>query len=142
MQPAFARHHASFPCDAQSRNIVRQVGRTCACGPACLVFQILIVDRRFGALRNLLPVDAIRRGPARPAKRQGRLNSIDQIVLSLTAKGLTTGEVSAHFAEIYGASVGKDQVSRISDAVIAEMTEWQNRPSTGSTRSCSSTRSW
>jgi len=53
---------------------------------------------------------------------------VDQIVLSLTAKGLTTGEVSAHFAEIYGASVGKEQVSRITDAVIAEMTEWQNRP--------------
>ena len=61
-------------------------------------------------------------------KRQRRLDSIDQIVLPLTAKGLTTGEISAHFAEIYGASVGKDQVSRITDAVIAEMTDWQNRP--------------
>ena len=61
-------------------------------------------------------------------KRQRRLDSIDQIVLSLTAKGLTTGEISAHFAEIYGASVGKDQVSRFTDAVVAEMTEWQNRP--------------
>lgn len=37
-------------------------------------------------------------------------------------------EVSAHFAEIYGASAGKDQVSRITDAVIAEMVEWQNQP--------------
>ena len=60
--------------------------------------------------------------------RQRRLGSIDQIVSSLTAKGLTTGEISAHFAEIYGASVGKDQISRITDAVIAEMVEWQNRP--------------
>jgi mutator family transposase len=33
-----------------------------------------------------------------------------------------------HFAEIYGADVGKDQVSRITDAVIAETTEWQKRP--------------
>jgi putative transposase len=66
--------------------------------------------------------------PAVVKKRQRRLNSVDQIVLSLTAKGLTTGEVSAHFAEIYGAGVGKDQVSRITDAVIAEMSEWQNRP--------------
>jgi transposase-like protein len=61
-------------------------------------------------------------------KRQRKLDSIDQIVLSLTAKGLTTGEVSAHFAEVYGASVGKDQVSRITEKVIAEMVEWQNRP--------------
>jgi putative transposase len=61
-------------------------------------------------------------------KRQRRLDSIDQIVLSLTARGLTTGEVSAHFAEVYGASVSKDQVSTITDKVIAEMVDWQNRP--------------
>ncbi|BDQ23807.1 hypothetical protein RQN9TF_31630 (plasmid) [Rhodococcus qingshengii] len=39
-------------------------------------------------------------------KRQRRLNGVDEIVLSLYAKGLTTGEISSHFAEIYGASVG------------------------------------
>src|SRR5215213_6557997 len=44
-------------------------------------------------------------------KRQRRLDGIDQIVLSLTARGLTTGEISAHFAEVYGASVGKDTIS-------------------------------
>jgi putative transposase len=49
-------------------------------------------------------------------------------VLSLYAKGLTTGEISAHFAEIYGASVSKETVSRITDKVIEEMTSWQNRP--------------
>ena len=38
-------------------------------------------------------------------KRQRRLTGVDEIVLSLYAKGLTTGEISAHFAEIYGASV-------------------------------------
>ena len=36
-------------------------------------------------------------------KRQRRLNGVEEIVLSLYAKGLTTGEISAHFAEIYGA---------------------------------------
>jgi transposase-like protein len=41
---------------------------------------------------------------------------------------LTTGEVSAHLAEVYGARVGKDQVSRITEAVVAELNEWQNRP--------------
>ncbi len=35
-------------------------------------------------------------------KRQRRLNGVDEVVLSLYAKGLTTGEISAHFAEIYG----------------------------------------
>jgi putative transposase len=48
--------------------------------------------------------------------------------LSLYAKGLTTGEISAHFAEIYGASVSKETVSRITDKVIEEMQSWQNRP--------------
>jgi len=61
-------------------------------------------------------------------KRQRRLDGIDEIVLSLTARGLTTGEVAAHFAEVYGAKVGKDTISRITDKVVEEMTEWQNRP--------------
>lgn len=61
-------------------------------------------------------------------KRQRRLGSVDEIVLSLYAKGLTTGEISAHFVEIYGASVSKETVSRITDSVVAEMQEWQSRP--------------
>ncbi len=64
-------------------------------------------------------------------KRQRRLNGVDEIVLSLYAKGLTTGEISAHFAQIYGASVSKETVSRITDKVVEEMTEWANRPLDG-----------
>jgi putative transposase len=61
-------------------------------------------------------------------KRQRRLSGVDEIVLSLYAKGLTTGEISAHFAEIYGASVSKETVSRITDRVVEEMQSWQARP--------------
>jgi len=61
-------------------------------------------------------------------KRQRRLTGIDQIVLSLTAKGLTTGEIAAHFDDVYGATVSKDTISRITDKVVEEMTEWCNRP--------------
>ena len=61
-------------------------------------------------------------------KRQRRLSGIDEIVLSLTAKGLTTGEIAAHFHDVYGAAVSKDTISRITDKVVAEMTEWANRP--------------
>ena len=61
-------------------------------------------------------------------KRQRRLNGVDEIVLSLYAKGLTTGEISAHFAEIYGASVSKETISRITDKVLEEMQEWVSRP--------------
>jgi putative transposase len=61
-------------------------------------------------------------------KRQRRLEGIDQLVLSLTARGLTTGEIAAHFAEVYGAKVSKDTISRITDKVIEEMSAWQARP--------------
>jgi transposase-like protein len=61
-------------------------------------------------------------------KRQRRLSGVDEVVLSLYAKGLTTGEISAHFAEIYGASVSKETISRITDKVIEEMNDWVARP--------------
>jgi transposase-like protein len=61
-------------------------------------------------------------------KRQPRLTGVDEIVSSLTARGLTSGEISAHLQEVYGASVSKETISRITDKVVDEMTEWQNRP--------------
>jgi transposase-like protein len=61
-------------------------------------------------------------------KRQRRLNGVEEMVLSLSAKGLTHGEISAHLAEIYGAQVSKQTISTITDKVIDGMTEWQNRP--------------
>src|SRR5690606_25710167 len=61
-------------------------------------------------------------------KRQRRLDGVDGIVLSLSAKGLTTGEISAHLAEVYGASVSKETISAITDRVLESMAEWQNRP--------------
>ncbi len=64
-------------------------------------------------------------------KRQRRLSGVDEVVLSLYAKGLTTGEISAHFAEIYGASVSRETISRITDKVIEEMNDWQVRPLDG-----------
>jgi putative transposase len=66
--------------------------------------------------------------PAIVRKRQRRLDGIDQIVLSLTARGLTTGEIAAHFADVYGATVSKDAISRITDAVVEQMAEWRDRP--------------
>jgi putative transposase len=61
-------------------------------------------------------------------KRQRRLTEVDEIVLSLYARGLTTGEISAHFEQIYGASVSRETVSRITDKVIEEMQTWSTRP--------------
>jgi len=49
--------------------------------------------------------------PVIVAKRQRRLTGVDEIVLSLYARGLTTGEISAHFNQIYGAQVSKEPIS-------------------------------
>ena len=61
-------------------------------------------------------------------KRQRRLSGVDEMVLSLSARGLTHGEISAHLADVYGASVSKQTISTITDKVIDGMAEWQNRP--------------
>lgn len=61
-------------------------------------------------------------------KRQKRLTGVDEMVISLAAKGLTTGEISAHLAEVYGAEVSRQTISTITDKVVEGMTEWQNRP--------------
>jgi putative transposase len=61
-------------------------------------------------------------------KRQRRLSGIDELVISLSAKGLTTGDVQAHLAEVYGAQVSRQTISTITDKVIEGMAEWQNRP--------------
>lgn len=68
-------------------------------------------------------------------KRQRRLSGVDELVISLSAKGLAHGEISAHQAEIYGADVSKQTISIITDRMMDGMADWQNRPlEPGSTR--------
>ena len=62
------------------------------------------------------------------AKRQRRLTGIDEMAISLSAKGLTHGEIAAHLAEVYGAEVSKQTITTITDRVMEGMAEWQNRP--------------
>ena len=75
-------------------------------------------------------------------KRQRRLSGVDEIVLSLYAKGLTTGEISAHFAEIYQASVSKETVSGSRTGCSRRWSTGRSARSTRSTRRSSSTPSW
>lgn len=60
-------------------------------------------------------------------KRQRCLTGVE-LVLSLSAKGLTHGEISAHLAEVYGAEVSKPSISTNTDKVMEGMAEWQSRP--------------
>ena len=82
-----------------------------------------------GAVEIEVPRDGV--GSFQPQivkKRRRRLSDVDEVVLSLYARGLTTGEISANFADIYGAQVSKDTVSRIADRVVEDTTGWHTRP--------------
>lgn len=88
-----------------------------------------VVTDSVGPVRIEVPRD--RDGSFEPVvvrKRQRRLPGVDEVVLSLYARGLTTGEISAHFQEIYGADVSRETVSRITERVMAEKDEWCSRP--------------
>jgi putative transposase len=61
-------------------------------------------------------------------KRQRRLGGVEDLVVSLIAKGLTTGEVQAHLAEIYGTQVSRQTISVITDRVLEGLAQWQSRP--------------
>ena len=62
------------------------------------------------------------------AKRQQRLTGVDDMVISLSSKGLTHGEIAAHLAEVYDAEVSKQTITAITDRVMEGLTEWQSRP--------------
>src|SRR5690606_32232199 len=66
--------------------------------------------------------------PQTVRKRQRRLEGVDSMVISLSAKGLTTGEIAAHLAEVYDAEISRETISKITDAVLEEMGGWLNRP--------------
>ena len=66
--------------------------------------------------------------PKLVGKRQRRLSGVDELVISLSAKGLTHGEICAHLGEVYGAQVSKQTISAITDRVMDGMGEWQSRP--------------
>jgi transposase-like protein len=66
--------------------------------------------------------------PAVVPKRSRRLGGVEDLVVSLSAKGLTHGEICAHLAEVYGAEVSKDRITAITDRVMDTLGEWQSRP--------------
>ncbi|MER7006117.1 transposase [Dactylosporangium sp. NPDC000555] len=59
------------------------------------------------------------------AKRQRRFGGVDNLVISLTAKGPTTGEACAHLAEVYGTDVAKETISTITDRALDSFSAWK-----------------
>ncbi|MBN6379192.1 transposase, partial [Escherichia coli] len=61
-------------------------------------------------------------------KNQTRITGMDNQILSLYAKGMTTREIAAAFKELYDADVSSALISKVTDAVMEQVVEWQNRP--------------
>jgi putative transposase len=61
-------------------------------------------------------------------KGQRRFEGFDDKILALYSRGLSTRDIEAHLAEIYGVRVGRDLISRVTDAVMDDVREWQQRP--------------
>jgi transposase-like protein len=61
-------------------------------------------------------------------KRQTRLAGLDEKILGLYAGGMTVRDISSHLSELYGTEIGRDTVSRITDAVLEDVAAWRTRP--------------
>jgi transposase-like protein len=66
--------------------------------------------------------------PVTVPKGARRLDGLTDQVISLYAKGMTTGDIQSHLFEIYGTDISRETISKITDAIVAEMVMWQNRP--------------
>lgn len=78
-----------------------------------------------------IQVPRVRAGSFAPRivpKHVRRLDGFNEAILSLYAKGLTTGEISAHLADVYDADVSRELISRVTDSVLEEMEAWRQRP--------------
>jgi putative transposase len=82
-----------------------------------------------GPVRIETPRD--RKGSFEPQivrKGQRRFEGFDDKILALYSRGVSTRDIEAHLAEIYGVKVGRDLISRVTDAVMEDVREWQQRP--------------
>ncbi|MEA3502009.1 MAG: IS256 family transposase [Actinomycetota bacterium] len=87
------------------------------------------VTTEVGKVDLLVPRD--REGTFTPQtvpKHQRRLDGLTANVISLYAKGLTTGDIQAHLEEIYDTGISRETISRITDTIVEDMNAWQNRP--------------
>jgi putative transposase len=87
------------------------------------------VQGDFGAVEIEVPRD--RNGTFDPKiipKHERRFTGFDDKILSMYARGMTTRDIQAHLEEIYGVEVSPTLISQVTDAVMEEVTAWQNRP--------------
>jgi len=109
----YAKHEPAGRDGGNSRNGTRAKEVLTEAGPV----QIAVPRDRDGSFT-----------PQLVKKRQRRLSGLDDLVISLSAKGLTHGEICAHLGETYGAQVSKQTISTITEKVLEGMAAWQTRP--------------
>ena len=66
--------------------------------------------------------------PVTVPKYSRQLDGLAENVISLYAKGMTTGDIQAHLAEIYDTQISRETISKITDRILDDMNAWQNRP--------------
>jgi putative transposase len=82
-----------------------------------------------GAVRIRTPRDRDASfAPQLVAKRQTRLAGLDERVLDMYAGGMSTRDIAAHLTELYGVEIGRDTISRVTDAVLEDVQAWRTRP--------------
>ena len=87
------------------------------------------VTTEIGEVELAVPRD--RNGTFEPQtvpKHTRRLEGLSANVISLYARGLTTGDIQGHLREIYGTEISRETISKITDAIVEDMVAWQNRP--------------
>jgi transposase-like protein len=87
------------------------------------------VTTEIGQIEVQMPRDRL--GTFEPAtipKHVRRLDGLSGNVISLYAKGMTTGDIQAHLAEMYGTDVSRETISKITDQILDDMNSWQHRP--------------
>ncbi|HEU5055199.1 MAG TPA: IS256 family transposase, partial [Kofleriaceae bacterium] len=66
--------------------------------------------------------------PQLVGKRQTRLAGLDDRVLGLYAGGMSVRDIARHLSELYGTEIGRDTISRVTDAVLEDIAAWRTRP--------------
>ena len=87
------------------------------------------VNSSYGTMEIEVPQD--RRSSFEPKvvqKRQKDISDIDSKILSMYAKGMTTGQISETIEDIYGFDVSKGFISDVTDKLLPQIEDWQNRP--------------
>ena len=87
------------------------------------------VNSRYGSMEIEVPQD--RKSTFEPQvvkKRQKDISDIDQKIISMYAKGMTTGDIESHMRELYDIDISDSTISRITDKILPIVKKWQERP--------------